>query len=75
VAIVDEQNGRTRLQDSHNPEDERRILGSASKALGVDESELVLVNDAQGLLVKRVTTQEYWQVQKLNSLPKIEPAN
>ena len=72
---MDEHNQKTRVKDSHNPEDEQRILRSASKILRIDQADLVLIHDAKGLLVKRLTTQECWQVQKLNNLPEVEPAN
>ncbi len=72
---MDEHHRKTRIQNSHNPEDERRILHSASQILNIVLSDLVLVSDAKGLLVKRISTQECWQVQKLSNLPKIEPAN
>jgi hypothetical protein len=72
---VDQRPKKTRLQRIYNPADEERILEAASKDLHVNRADLILIREKGGLLVKNTVTQQCWEVDRMNSLPEIEPAN
>jgi hypothetical protein len=65
----------TRLKRIYNPQDEQRILEAASKDLHVNRADLALVHEEGGYVVRNTVTGEQWEVDRLNSLPEIEPAN
>jgi hypothetical protein len=65
----------TRLKRIYNPEDEERILNAASKNLHANRADLILVHEEGGYVVRNTVTGEQWEVDRLNSLPEIEPAN
>lgn len=72
---VDPDSKITRLERIYNPEDEERILDAASKSLRVNRAHLILVHEDGGFVVRNTVTRERWEVDRLNSLPEIEPAN
>jgi hypothetical protein len=65
----------SRLKRIYNPQDEQRILEAASKDLQVNRADLTLVHEESGYVVRNTATGEQWEVDRLNSLPEIEPAN
>jgi hypothetical protein len=72
---MSDNNEKERLKNIHSSADEQRILSTASRTLGIDQDDLILTADEDGLLIKRLSTQECWQVERLHNLPEIEPAN
>ena len=72
---MDQPSKRTRLTRIYNPADEERILAAAGKDLHLNRADLALVREEGGFVVKNTATGERWEVDRLNSLPEIEPAN